>query len=426
MDLWELSRPSLLSLGSFVLLLLLGWIVLRRHAMRRLVWIPYVFASAAACLVLFFGSEADPARRYAIAVALAAGVSGLIQLGVSFYLLKDFSQRREAKYPPLLRRVALGFSYLVILFLCIKLLNRDFSLTPVLVTSGVLSMVLGFALQDILSNFLSGVVITIERPFVIDDWIEAGEIVGRVVEITWRTTKICTRDNDYVIIPNKAIANLELTNHNCPTTLHRERIRLGLPYETLPSLAKQALCDATRHVEGVLETPGPEVFIVDFADSSITYELGFWIDSPDLEYLLASNVRLEIFYALKRHGISVPFPIRTLRPSQAEPAPSHWKEDYRFRLHVVQGPLKGLFFPLRADEAVIGRAEGCAVDLREPGISKQHARLRRVDDTYLVEDLSSVHGTRVNDCPADGQLLRTGDEIQLGSSILRFEEVTLT
>jgi small-conductance mechanosensitive channel len=423
---WDLARPILLTLGSFLALFLAGRLALRRQAASELLWIPYLFLSGALCLWFFFLPDDPGARRYAVALALGLLVSGGIHLVVSFFFSRFFSRRRELRFPPLLRNVILGISYAAILLLCVKMLNRDFSLTPLLVTSGVLSLIVGLALQDILGNFLAGVVLTVERPFQIDDWIDTGEYKGRVVGVTWRTTKILTRDNDYLVIPNRRVADATLLNRNSPTAVHQIRLPIGLPYATLPSQADEALLDAARRVPEVLHSPAPQVFLTDFGESSIDYELAFWVDTPDLSYLIANKVRREIFYSLKRFGISVPFPRREVYAHEGEEPAQLWKEDYRFRLSVVEGPVKGLVFPVRGEECVIGRAEGCAVELMDPSISKHHARLTWKGGSYVIEDLESAHGTLVNGRPASGQALRSGDEIKLAASLLRFEEIVNT
>ncbi|MGH0034156.1 MAG: mechanosensitive ion channel domain-containing protein [Myxococcota bacterium] len=423
---WILARPILAALGSFVVLFILGWFYVRRRAASELLWVPYLFSSAAFSLWFFFLPEDPTARSYAVSVAIGLLISAVIHLVTTFFLSHFFSRKREIRFPPLLRNVVLGFSYAVILLLCVKMLNRDFSLTPLLVTSGVLSLILGLALQDILGNFLAGVVLTVEKPFKIDDWIEAGEYRGVVVGVTWRTTKILTRDNDYLIIPNRIIADSALVNRAYPTSIHQKRIEIGLPYATLPSQAEQALLEAAGRVRDVLRSPPPQVWMTDFADSSIVYELGFWVDKPDALVAITSQVRREIFYALKRYGISVPFPVREVYNREGVEPSSQWMEDYRFRLSVIDGPLRGLSFPVRGAECFIGRSEDCGVELMDPSISKRHAALRLDGERYAIEDLGSAHGTRVNGRPAAGQTLRSGDEISLGASTLRFEEVVVT
>jgi small-conductance mechanosensitive channel len=425
---WALAVPVLAALGTLLVLSLIGWLVFRRRAVRELIRLPFFFLSVAvAALVFLRTAPALEQRGYVLGIAIAALAAGVIHFVVTLIFVRIFSRRREILYPPLLRNVLLGLIYIAILLLAIKGFVPEFSLTPMLVTSGILSLIVGLALQDILGNFLAGVVLTIEKAFRTDDWIRTGELRGKVVAVTWRTTKLRTMDNDYLIIPNRLIGAAELTNYNYPTTLHRVRVQIGLPYETLPKLAEDALLGAAQRVEGVRKRPAADVFLLDFADSSITYELAFWVDDPDNRYLITSNVRREIFYSLKRHGISVPFPIRHIYSHEGREAEQVWKESYHHRLTVVAGPVKGLEFPVQGEELVIGRAEECGVELRDPSISKQHARLVRRDERWLVEDMGSRHGTLLNDRPVEGaELLRSGDEVRVGGSTLRFEEIIST
>ena len=423
---WELAKPIVLTLAAFVSLVAAVWWATRERASLEWLRVPLYFFSATVALTLFFRAEVDlVSQNYALATAIAAAISGVIHLFVTLFFRAFISRQREIRFPPLLRNVTLTLSYVAILLLCIKTFNRDFSLTPFLVTSGVLSLIVGLALQDILGNFLAGLVLTVEQPFRIDDWIELGSTRGKVIAVTWRTTHLLTRDHDTLLIPNKKVVEAELVNVSSPSPLHQERMPIGLPYETLPSLAEQALLEAVGRVEGVLRTPAPRVYVAGFDDSAIEYELGIWTDDPDALFKVTSEVRREVFYALRRHGISIPFPIRDVRQRSVEAPEQNWKESYRHRLEVVAGPSSGLVFPLVGD-SVIGRTSECAIELRDPAISKQHACLRASGDHFVVDDLGSAHGTRVNGQPPTGEPLRTGDEIAVGSSILRFEEIVST
>jgi small-conductance mechanosensitive channel len=154
----------------------------------------------------------------------------------------------------------------------------DANVGPLLATSAVTSLVLGLALQPILTNFFAGVVISLERPFRINDWIQVGEHEGRVTQITWRTTSIRTRQNDTVILPNANMARETLTNYLYPHPLHMSRIYVGAHFLTPPHRVKAAMLAAADQVDGVLDRPSVEVYIHNFDESSITYELRAWID----------------------------------------------------------------------------------------------------------------------------------------------------
>lgn len=365
-------------------------------------------------------SGIDP---YATAIGITAVAGGIIHVIISFSITVFFSRERSVQLPPLLMNVILFGIYIVIFVATLKIFMPDFSLTPFVLASGVLSFVVGLAFQDVLVNFISGVTLSVEKPLRINDWIMIDDLEGKVVGITWRTTKIRTRENDFIVFPNRRLAEREVRNFNYPTPLHRCSIVVGLPYSTLPTIAQEAMLEAAKRVEGVLSRPRPNVILVNFDDSAITYELRVWIDDFDDAQEIESDVRKELFYALARYGISIPFPIRTVHFFRGEHSPNEWKEPFYHRLHVISGSRKGKIFPLEEKTVLIGRGSECYVDLRDPATSKEHARVSWEDGDYYLEDARSKHGTFVNGGKVVRKKLRTGDEIKIGESILRFERI---
>src|SRR4030095_9194813 len=113
-------------------------------------------------------------------------------------------------------------------------------------------LALGLALQPILGNFFAGLVISLEKPFRINDWIRVGDDEGRVVAITWRTTHLRPPHNDNIVIPNGKIADERVLNYYYPHPMHLERVYVGVHYKTPPYRAKRALLEAAVGVAGGL------------------------------------------------------------------------------------------------------------------------------------------------------------------------------
>ena len=407
-------------IGTF----LLSWVLGKRQWFSVWVKRPFQFFSFSAATWLFFHFSHFPSmEEYAAALVIAAALGGVVHIVVSFVFAVFFSRRRDIHLPPLLRNVILASTYLIILAVALKAAVPDFSLSPLLVASGVLSLVLGLAFQDVLSNLIAGVTLSVERPLRRDDWVSIGGREGKVVEITWRTTKILTRQNDYAIFPNRLVAERELHNYSYPSSLHRSIIEVGLPYSTLPTLAQQALLEAAGKVPGVIRSPRPVVLLGSFDDSAITYKLVVSIEDYDNVWLILSDVRKEMYYTLKRYGIVIPFPIRTVQLHPGQPPSTEWKEPYNHRLQVLSGRRYGEFFPLADAPVLIGRGEQCEIDLRDPVASKDHATILFKDGEYRIEDSGSKHGTMVNGKQVDKKKLRSGDEITIGDSTLRFEAI---
>ena len=193
------------------------------------------------------------------------------------------------------------------------------SIAPLVATSAVTSLVLGLALQPILGNFFAGLVIAVERPFRINDWIKVNGIDGRVVDITWRTTHLRTRDNDNLVIPNGKLADERVLNFYYPHPMHLERVHVGADYRVPPYRVRRALLEAVTGVAGALDKPSPDVYVLSFDESAIRYELRVWIEDMAQSTRIASDLRARVWEELKKAGIRIPFPVRTLEIAPRPP-----------------------------------------------------------------------------------------------------------
>jgi hypothetical protein len=297
----------------------------------------------------------------------------------------------------------------------------DLSLGPLLATSAVTSLVLGLALQPILGNLFAGIVITLEKPFRLEDWIKVGQVEGRVVEITWRTTHVRTRDNDNLIIPNGKIAEEYVLNFYYPNPMHLARVHVGVHYSAPPYRVRRALLECVADVEGALDKPSPDVYVKEFADSAIQYELRVWIkDIADVDRI-KSELMLRIWESFKRHGITIPFPIRTLEfaPRPKPPAPAG--QAPAGRLFVLEGAGAGLTVGLSERPLLVGRTSPADLQLADAQASKEHARIEWTGAGYAIADLNSSFGTWVNGVRVSRCDLNPMDRITIGGTVLVFE-----
>lgn len=355
-------------------------------------------------------------------------VVAAIRLAGLYYFDVYLFSSRGVRLPPLLPPVFVIAAYLLAALIILRQAFPELDVTPILATSAITSLVLGLALQPILGNFFSGLVISLERPFRINDWVKVGDVEARVVDITWRTTHLRTRDNDNVILPNAEIANQEILNYYYPHPLHLERIHVGVHYRTPPYRVKSALLAATRQVKAVLEKPSPEVYVNEFGDSAIDYELRVWIEDIAQRPRIASDIRAEIWEEFRRRGITIPFPIRTL---EIEPragtlgikraVESRGEGAAEGRLYVARGPDRGAATALGEEPVTIGRSSACDLTLGGGRISKEHCRVEWRGDGYFVVDLGSQFGTIVNERKVEEQRLADLDRIEVGEDVLRFE-----
>jgi len=132
------------------------------------------------------------------------------------------------------------------------------------------------------------------------------------MEINWRSTRLRTNDGIYLDIPNNEIVRQTIVNLHYPTQVHAMRIRVGIDYKVPPNRVKDALMRATRNAELVLRDPPPKIFLVDFADHAVVYEIKFYMGNHAAINEVNDAIRTNVWYELKRQQITIPFPIRTL------------------------------------------------------------------------------------------------------------------
>ena len=330
-------------------------------------------------------------------------------------------ERRGLRLPPLLPSVTVWAAYLVAALVTFKQVFPEVGIGPLLATSAVTSLVLGLALQPILGNFFSGVVLSLERPFDINDWVEVEGVEGRVSAITWRTTHLRTRENDNLIIPNSRIAESKVLNFAKPHKLHLLRVEVGAHYRTPPYRVREALIEAAVGAPNTLGRPSPEVHILDFADSAVLYELRVWIPDYARAPRISSDVRARIWEELKRRDITIPFPIRTLEiEPRRRSTPS---EDGRppARLFVAEGANAGTAAAIDTGSFALGRDPACDLVLADGQASKQHCRIEWADGAYRIVDSNSSYGTKVNEEAVRSRELGNFDRISIGASVIIFE-----
>lgn len=197
---------------------------------------------------------------------------------------------------------------------CLDTLGVDLGTLAAL--GAMLSVGIGFGLQNITQNFISGIILLVERPIQKGDFVVVGDVVGRVVEIEMRATKVVSRDGVAMIIPNSEFISGRVYNESHPTTRKRVRIGIGVAYGTDTSLVRDTLVAIALSHPQVLKDPPPEVLFKNFGDSSLDFELAVWLDAPDGEPVITSDLRFEIDRVFRERSIEIPFPQREVRLRQ--------------------------------------------------------------------------------------------------------------
>ncbi len=182
--------------------------------------------------------------------------------------------------------------------------------TSLTVVFGALSIGLGFGLQNIFNNFISGLILLFERPIQVGDVVEVGGTWGEVLKINVRSTLVQTYDNSTLIIPNSEFISSRVTNWSHKDPYIRRDLLVGVAYESDTALVERLLMQAADHVKEVVQYPRkPVVQFIDFGQSSLDFRLRFWSTIND--FLTAeTRLRFEIDRLFREHNVVIPFPQR--------------------------------------------------------------------------------------------------------------------
>ncbi|ADR20535.1 hypothetical protein MATR_18420 [Marivirga tractuosa] len=199
------------------------------------------------------------------------------------------------------------------LFIILDILNLDKAVTSLLAGVGVVGLALGFAFQDIAANFVSGIILAFRKPFMIDDVVVVGDLMGIVSRTNLRVTVIRTYQGQEVYVPNKDVLSNAITNYSI---LGERRIDLGVGVSYGDDLHKvrDLVLETLQNLEGVIRKEDMIFTYKEFGDSSINFEIKFWIKFPDNPSFLEmrSKAVMAIKDAFDKENITIPFPIRTL------------------------------------------------------------------------------------------------------------------
>ena len=185
----------------------------------------------------------------------------------------------------------------------------DIDISPLLASTALVTAVVGFALQGVLSNLLAGMSLHLTRSVLPSDWVSIGDVEGQVLDTNWRETRLRTASGHTMIIPNSTVANATIHNMSWPTPLRRHRLPVGAGYSDTPGDVIDALVQSALNVPEVLRDPPPDAYVTAFQDFGINYVLRFWTHSYHKRQRIEGHVARMIWYQFKRRGIEIPFPM---------------------------------------------------------------------------------------------------------------------
>ncbi len=221
---------------------------------------------------------------------------------------------------PFIRRVALIILMLIVAIILLDRFNVEVS--GLVATLGIGSLAIALAAQAALADIVSGFVIMVDRPYRIGDRIEILELDtwGDVEDVGLRSTRIRTRDNRMVIVPNSVIGKSLIVNYSYPTSEYRIEIHIGVAYGTELEKARQVMVEAVQKVDGVLNDRPVEALFLEFGESALVFRVRWWLDSYADTRRMFDKVNTALYNELTKAGIVIPFPQLEVRhkglPSQ--------------------------------------------------------------------------------------------------------------
>ncbi|HEY7580872.1 MAG TPA: mechanosensitive ion channel domain-containing protein [Acetobacteraceae bacterium] len=329
-------RADLLRLAESLVLV---WVLIRLSAMlvrderwaRAIAVVAWIIAALniaglIAPLMNLLDAMAVPVGNLRISVLLV--LKGAITLAVFIWIANAVSRLLEqrlrllAPLTPAVEVLASKLVRMTLLTLAVVLAlgSIGIDLTAFAVFSGAVGVGVGFGLQKVVSNLVSGVILLLDRSIKPGDVIEIDGTYGWVSTLNARYASVLTRDGKEYLIPNEDLITQRVTNWSFSNDLIRLHVKVGISYQSDPHQAIRLALEATRDVPRVLSEPAPNCLLVEFGDSAVNLELRFWISDPaNGTTNIRSQVMLKLWDLYHKHGIEMPYPQRdvTLRNPEA-------------------------------------------------------------------------------------------------------------
>ncbi len=187
------------------------------------------------------------------------------------------------------------------------------NISPLLATAGIAGLAIGLAVKDSLNNILGGLQLVLDKTFKVGDKVqlESGEM-GVILDIGLRSTKLKTYDNEVIYIPNGYLANAKIKNFTHPDVSIRVNVNFGVVYGSDTEKVRQVVLEVVKKIENVIEQPEPVVQFLKMSDFSLDFVARAWVKSYAEAYSTQLKMTDEIYNALNRANIGIPFPTRTI------------------------------------------------------------------------------------------------------------------
>ncbi len=256
--------------------------------------------------------SADSGKFYLSTWMIIVAVLAILTTTLILRLFKHFFTRKMSQVDKLkFQSIFKYFNYVVYIIVVAVILNSSgVKITAFLTAGAALFVGLGFALQDLFKDIIAGITILIDKSVLVSDIIEMNDKVGRVVEIKLRSTRVITRDDKILVIPNHLFLSESVYNYtqNHPKT--RETVFVGVAYGSNVRLVEELLIKAAIEQDGVMERPEPFVMFNNFGDSSLDFGLYFYVRDSFTDPRIKSDIRFRIDKFFRENNVTIPFPQR--------------------------------------------------------------------------------------------------------------------
>jgi small-conductance mechanosensitive channel/CRP-like cAMP-binding protein len=309
------AEPEALFLLAAILFYLAGLLigrVLKRRFKIGLGWTYQVFIVAAAVLIASDLFHFDfPGQSLVGMTALFFAAFPLNALLYRYFWPMFGYPGEQARVPPFLPQITTLLLIATAFFTSLSTFYGA-AVPGLLAGSGLIAFVLGLALQDTLGNIFAGLGLQAGKSFRVGDWLIVDGKHVEVIEVNWRSTRLRNNDAASLDIPNNQLAKVTIVNLYNPTPVHAARASVCVEYGIPPNHVKDALVQAALAARGVLSTPAPAAFLMNFDDSGIRYELKYWINDARRYPEISDTVRTNIWYELDRRTIPFSYPTRVV------------------------------------------------------------------------------------------------------------------
>ncbi len=289
--------------------------------LSSLVW-PGILTVTGLALSLFhqpllelIAPDANPelVRRLATILSYFA-VAWLVGRGAG--LVFDWRSSRRRKPPRLLKEL-ISLALFVVALIAAAATLFGGAAGGALAGSGLVIAIIGFAIRNVLADILAGVAMGVEAPFRIGDWVDIdGTVRGRVVEIGWRTTRLQTRDDTYMILPNSQISRQRITNYSAPKKHYRAQLEIFLSHEFPVASAKRLLVEALSDCDCIMSSPKPDVRAVSHHFHGVKLVIRYWVASFADDIDCRDAVLTAADTVLREHGATPTWGCARLTPTE--------------------------------------------------------------------------------------------------------------